>query len=242
MSEPPSVEKTEPAKLGYAIVMRDDQSAVLEREVVMAHIRIAYLKLAIIVVLVMIIVWYICSSMNKSPTERLKSDNATVVGPNSNWNNRTREPPTSQSTVPFMSGWYGASDIKRPLGQIKVNGESKNTQESFAPYASWLTPDIYNSGPAHDDHLSNKSHYGMYAPYDLRYLYPNNIELPTHRRNANKNDARSEHLTAYAQPGMDSDDVAGEYNVPEKQLESEAGLLFGLSNYDDVPVASGAPL
>lgn len=228
------------------IVMRNDQSAALEREVIMAHIRIAYLKLAIIVVLVMIIVWYIYSSMGKSPTERLKSDNATVVGPNSNWNNRTREPPTSQSTVPYMSGWYGTSAIKRPLGQINLNGqagrpeqpEQPNTQEGFAPYASWLTPDIYNSGPAHDDHLSNKSHYGMYAPYDLSYLYPNNIELPAHRRDG----TRSEHLIAYAQPGMDADDAASEYNVPEKQLESEAGLLFGLSNYDDVPVASGAPL
>jgi hypothetical protein len=36
---------------------------------------------------------------------------------------------------------------------------------------------------------------------------------------------------------LTSDDIASENDVPEKELESESGLLFGLSNYDTVPVS-----
>jgi len=317
MSETPEVsivpEQPEQHKgKGYAVVVQHEAIHPLHKEIVVAAIRLEYLKLAIIVVLVMIIVWYVYSRINKmnrndvgehmytrrpqgshGPTgaqstvpfqsgwfsgqsrnrngiarplgqinghtgnnnERLRNDIRMV---------RTNEPPTSQSTVPFQSGWFSGQSsnsdgIARPLGQINREGmfNSDDNREDFAPYASWLVPDIYRSDPSHDDHLASKSHYGMYAPYNLDYIFPDNIDPPNNRGNTvNNKGIRSrepnvhipygqgppEHLVAYNQHELNPDTVASELDVPERQLEGEAGLLFGLTNLPTTPVAQGGPL
>ena len=314
------------------------------KEAIVASIRLEYLKLAIVVILVIVIIWYVYSRyclMQNMTTEKLhlkyrtnepalhqssvpyqsawlqthsKTGIARVLGDIGNsakkiteklqLKYRTNEPALHQSSVPYQSAWqqtHSKTGIARELGDIG-NSAKKNTEklqlkyrtnepalhqssvpyqsawqqthsktgiarelgnidgkEEFAPYASWLTPDIYRSDPAHDDNISNDSHYGMYAPYNLDYIFPSNIELPEHRYNRIKSESFKstngepnvfvpygqgppEHMDSLNQHNFDTDEVAGEYDVPERQVESEAGLLFGISNYDDSGLAEGGPL
>jgi hypothetical protein len=209
------------------------------KEVVSAAIRLEYLKLAIIVILLVIIVWFYYNRCAPS------AQNVQAVQPAT----EKLEPVKSLPLSPVGKTGRGAilaNDSgmhKKKWWQLAMFGKSNDKaepgEEDFAPYASWLTPDIYLSDPAHDEHRSNKSHYGMYAPYDLNYLFPNNIDVSGQAEQTEQagQTEQAERLTTLTQPGLTSDDIASENDVPEKELESESGLLFGLSNYDTLPVS-----
>lgn len=188
------------------------QAPAIPESLVVATVRLAYLKFAVLIILLIIIVWLIYT--------RIYPDTPGTLG------------------TPVTPG----TPVERMRTQSTVPGTPlvpKDDAEHFAPYASWLVPDIYRSDPAHDEDISNNAHYGQYAPYDLRYLQPNNPDIPASKTSA----AHSvERLVTYNQHNYDADAVAGEADVPEAQLEAESGLLFGLSNHADVPVFAGGVL
>lgn len=191
----------------------------LLEETVVATIRLEYLKLAVVVVLVIIIAWCVYTQVRCSPKD-------------------------SQSSVPAEHLKLRIPDPVMHTSTVPQQSAAVEDAEHFAPYASWLAPDIYRSDPAHDENISNDSHYGMYAPYNLDYLFPANIDISGRSRSNDESYGTGppEHLVTYNQHNPDTDAVAGEVDVPERQLESDAGLLFGLSNDDTAPFSSQGPL
>jgi hypothetical protein len=190
------------------------QAPAIPESIVVASIRLAYLKFAVLVILVIVIVWLIytrSASLAGFPGMRTPSLASAASAP-------------------------GSVNVERAVAVRPIPTPAPiDDTEHFAPYASWLVPDIYRSDPAHDENISNDSHYGQYAPYDLRYLQPNNPDIPASKMS---NAHGVERLVTYNQHDYDTDQVAGEADVPEAQLEAESGLLFGLSNHEDIPVST----
>ena len=169
-------------KMGTIVMVEQDR---LYEYAVLSKIRLEYLKLAIIVVLILIIVWYIYRKIYVNCAPAVPAERLTAA----------------------------------PPAQNSLDQYALDDAEHIVPYASWLVPSVYNSGAEHD--TSVKPHYGQFAPLNTSYLQPH--EQPR------------EHLQVIKQHGTASS-IAGERNVPEMQLQTEAGLLFGLSNYDDTAV------
>jgi hypothetical protein len=152
------------------------QSGIYE-EAIVATIRIEYLKLAIIVVLIIIILWYIYTYFI-----RAQSDNQ-----------------SSTNSAPMTPEHFG----KKQVNAMSIENEpiiAHGKQEDFAPYASWLTPDIYNSDASHDVYMSNTAHYGMYAPYDLDYMFPSDTELPANRKSLSQIDVPAVPIPSESDP------------------------------------------
>jgi hypothetical protein len=150
------------------------QEPLVYQEAIIATVRIEYLKLAIIVVLILIILWYLYFAYMRN----------------------AQSPASASSTPPEHFG-------KRQVNAMSIENEpvvAHGKQEDFAPYASWLTPDIYNSDASHDVYMSNTAHYGMYAPYDLDYMFPTDTEMPANRKSLSQTSASSVPVLSESDP------------------------------------------
>jgi hypothetical protein len=203
--EEPKPEEPQTAAKSYTIYRASSTPSVYETAVI-SSIRLEYLKLAVIVIIVMVIIWYLSTKMSTSHTEEHPANGPEHLEPN------------KQPYVPVKD-------------DAKYQDYIYDNSEHLVPYASWLVPDIYRSDAAHDKEIHNDSHFGMFAPLNTDYLYPESAS------NGNR-----ENIAVYRQPGMTSNAAAAERDVPEIQLETEAGLLFGLTNYDTTPVTNMGPL